>query len=195
MVELYNPYGEWTELYNDLKDRTIRIAGIVPESIVDGPGIRYTIFTQGCKHNCPGCHNPQTHDFNGGEVVTLGYLVDDIVKNFNELTAGITISGGDPIEQAGAVHDLLLMLSIRMPKKVDVVLYTGYTHDQLLSMYIKDTNGHGYYQMTNLLQFISILIDGPFIESERDMSLKFRGSSNQRMLKLRYEGTDYEILE
>lgn len=195
MVELYNPYGEWTDLYNDLKDRTIRIAGIVPESIVDGPGIRYTIFTQGCKHNCPGCHNPQTHDFNGGKVVTLGYLVDDIVKNFNELTAGITISGGDPIEQADAVHDLLLMLSIRMPKKVDVVLYTGYTHEQLLSMYIKDTNGHLSYQMTNLLQFISILIDGPFIESERDMSLKFRGSSNQRMLKLRYEGTDYEILE
>lgn len=106
----------------------IKIAGLVPESIVDGPGIRFTVFTQGCPHHCPGCHNPQTHDFAGGEWKDT----DEIIAQFqqNPLLKGITLSGGDPFVQPAACAELA-----RAAHKAgkDVITYTGYTFEQLLS--------------------------------------------------------------
>ena len=91
-----------------LSNDEIRIAGVVKESIVDGPGIRYTIFTQGCPHHCEGCHNPQTHDFNKGSLVSISKIVEDIKKD--PLLRGVTISGGEPFMQAKKVADLVLQI-------------------------------------------------------------------------------------
>ncbi|WFA09388.1 anaerobic ribonucleoside-triphosphate reductase activating protein [Tissierella sp. Yu-01] len=155
--------------------KTIRVAGLVEESIVDGPGIRLVIFTQGCRHNCPGCHNPQTHDFRGGYEINI----DDILKLLrdNPLLDGITLSGGDPFEQAENCSYLA--------KKVrelgfNVVAYTGYTFENLL---IKK-------KFSKLLENTDILIDGKFDISEKDLTIPFRGSKNQRIIDVKksFEG-------
>lgn len=154
----------------------IRLAGIVRESIVDGPGIRFAIFTQGCMHNCKGCHNPETHDPLGGYESSTEKIIAEIKKN--PLLKGITFSGGDPFLQAKScaiiakeVHALNL----------DVVTYTGYTYEELLEK--SESNS----SWSDLLSETDILIDGPFILEQRDLSLKFRGSCNQRIINLRDE--------
>ncbi len=147
----------------------IKIAGLVPESIVDGPGIRFTVFTQGCPHHCPGCHNPQTHDFAGGEWKDT----DEIIAQFrqNSLLKGITLSGGDPFVQPAACAELA-----RAAHKAgkDVITYTGYTFEQLLSGKVPDAG--------LLLEETDILIDGRFEEEKKSLGLRFRGSSNQRAI-------------
>ncbi len=147
----------------------IKIAGLVPESIVDGPGIRFTVFTQGCPHHCPGCHNPQTHDFAGGEWKDT----DEIIAQFqqNPLLKGITLSGGDPFVQPAACAELA-----RVAHKAgkDVITYTGYTFEQLLSGIVPDAG--------LLLEETDILIDGRFEEEKKSLGLRFRGSSNQRAI-------------
>ncbi len=147
----------------------IKIAGLVPESIVDGPGIRFTVFTQGCPHHCPGCHNPQTHDFAGGEWKDT----DEIIAQFrqNPLLKGITLSGGDPFVQPAACAELA-----RAAHKAgkDVITYTGYTFEQLLSGIVPDAG--------LLLEETDILIDGRFEEEKKSLGLRFRGSSNQRAI-------------
>ena len=147
----------------------IKIAGLVPESIVDGPGIRFTVFTQGCPHHCPGCHNPQTHDFAGGEWKDT----DEIIAQFrqNPLLKGITLSGGDPFVQPAACAELA-----RAAHKAgkDVITYTGYTFEQLLSGKVPDAG--------LLLEETDILIDGRFEEEKKSLGLRFRGSSNQRAI-------------
>lgn len=152
----------------------IRLAGIVRESIVDGPGIRFVIFTQGCMHNCKGCHNPETHDPLGGYESSTEKIISEIKKN--PLLKGITFSGGDPFLQAEScsiiakeVHALNL----------DVVTYTGYTYEKLIEI---AKNDHSW---SNFLSETDILIDGPFILEQRDLSLKFRGSRNQRIINLK----------
>ena len=150
----------------------IRLAGIEEESIVDGPGIRLAIFTQGCYRNCIGCHNPHTHDPNGGKL----YELDTIINLYKEnpLYNGITFSGGEPFLQC-----LPLIYLAKEIKKLNgnVVTYTGYTYKELLEL--KDSS------VNELLSLTDILIDGPFIEELKDMELQFRGSSNQNFLKLR----------
>ncbi len=147
----------------------IKIAGLVPESIVDGPGIRFTVFTQGCPHHCPGCHNPQTHDFAGGEWKDT----DEIIAQFQQspLLKGITLSGGDPFVQPAACAELA-----RAAHKAgkDVITYTGYTFEQLLSGKVPDAG--------LLLEETDILIDGRFEEEKKSLGLRFRGSSNQRAI-------------
>ncbi len=148
----------------------LRIAGTVNDSIVDGPGIRFTIFVQGCPHNCEGCHNPQTHDFNGGTVTTTEELLEKIKGN--PLLDGVTFSGGEPFCHAEALS--LLGKQIKA-LGMNVITYTGYTFEQLFENREKDHWGE-------LLEVTDYLIDGPFILAQKDWEIKFRGSSNQRYI-------------
>ena len=147
----------------------IRIAGTIGESIVDGPGIRYVVFTQGCPHHCPGCHNPQTHSFDGGTIMDIEELISQF-KN-NPLLKGITISGGEPFCQPLAAAELA-RAAHECGK--DVMVYTGYTFEQLLS-------GNVGNAMV-LLEQADILVDDRFEEAKKSLLLKFKGSSNQRIL-------------
>ena len=149
----------------------LRIAGIEPESFVDGPGIRMTIFTQGCNHHCPGCQNPQTHDFNGGHFIEIDEILSMIDEN--PLLDGITFSGGDPMDQAAALVPLAREIKER---GMNLVIFTGYTYERLMEL------SHERPDMFELLTFADILIDGPFILAKKSLELKFRGSSNQRII-------------
>ena len=148
----------------------LRIAGTVNDSIVDGPGIRFTIFTQGCPHNCKGCHNPQTHDFNGGELIDTDALLVKVKEN--PLLDGVTFSGGEPFCQAEALA--LLGKQIKA-LGLNIITYTGYTFEHLIDH--QKENGWG-----ELLKITDFLIDGPFILEQKDWEIKFRGSSNQRYI-------------
>lgn len=149
----------------------LRIADIINDSIVDGPGFRMTVFTQGCPHNCEGCHNPQTHDFNGGRDIEISEIVDKFKKN--PLLSGITLSGGEPFCQPAECA--LLAKEIKALGK-NVISYSGYTFEKLLEKARTDSGTKA------LLESIDILIDGPFILSKKSLALKFRGSSNQRVI-------------
>lgn len=154
------------------KGITLRIAGVVRESVVDGPGLRYVIFAQGCPHRCPGCHNPETWDPAGGYDVAAEELLADITRN--PLLRGVTFSGGEPFLQGGAFAALARALRAR---GYDIVTYTGYVYEDLLVM--DDP------RVKALLAVTDILIDGPFILAEKDLTLPFRGSRNQRIIDLR----------
>ena len=149
----------------------LRIAGIEPESFVDGPGIRMTIFTQGCHHNCPGCQNPQTHDFNGGHFIEIDEILEMIEEN--PLLDGITFSGGDPMDQAAALIPLAREIKER---GMNLVIFTGYTYERLMELAPERP------EMFELLTFADILIDGPFIMAKKSLEIKFRGSTNQRII-------------
>ncbi len=149
----------------------VRIAGTANDSIVDGTGLRFTIFTQGCPHNCEGCHNPQTHAFDDGEVVSTEEIYERIIKN--PLLDGVTFSGGEPFCQAiplarlgERVHELGL----------NIITYTGYTFEYLLE---NSDEINGYLELLNVTDF---LIDGRFEIDKKSYLLKFRGSSNQRYI-------------
>ena len=144
------------------------LSGIVSDSIVDGPGIRTTIFCQGCPHHCEGCHNPETWDFGCGTKVPLEGILE-IVQS-NPLCRGVTFSGGEPFAQAEAFARLAVMLK---EKGYEVASYSGFTFEQLLK---------GNEHQRKLLEAIDVLIDGPYIQSERSLELSFRGSCNQRIL-------------
>lgn len=152
----------------------IRIAGLVEESIVDGPGIRFVVFTQGCPHNCPGCHNPNTHDPNGGYIADIEDVVKKIRKN--KLVQGVTISGGDPFYRPKEVLNLVKRLK---NFNYHVVVYSGYTLEELIE---KAKNND---DIKNLLLHIDMLIDGRFEKDKQDYTLKFRGSSNQRIIDMK----------
>lgn len=148
----------------------LRIAGTVNDSIVDGDGIRFTIFTQGCPHHCEGCHNPQTHDFNGGKIVSTDGLLEKIKQN--PLLDGVTFSGGEPFCQA---HELAVLGRKIKSLGLDVTTYTGYTFEEL---YTNREKNH----WEELLAVTDILIDGRFVPELKDWTIKFRGSSNQRYI-------------
>lgn len=148
----------------------LRISGIANDSIVDGPGIRFTIFTQGCPHHCEGCHNPQTHDPAGGENVEIGELLEKI--RANPLLDGVTFSGGEPFMQAKALAELGREIKVL---GLNIVTYTGFTFEELYSN--REKNGWG-----ELLDVTDYLVDGPFILEKKDWNIKFRGSSNQRYI-------------
>lgn len=147
----------------------LKISGIEPESIVDGKGIRYVIFTQGCPHHCPGCHNPQTHDFAGGIWRDTEDLFIEICKN--PLLKGVTFSGGEPFCQPEPLTELARKVHT---KKLDVTVYTGWTWEELIAK--QDAS------ILELLKQTDVLIDGKFLIEERDLTLAFRGSRNQRIL-------------
>ena len=163
---------------------TIRISGTINDSIVDGPGIRLTIFTQGCPHHCEGCHNPQTHDFNGGEDVTLESLLEKIKGN--PLLDGVTFSGGEPFCQAKQLYELGLEVK---KAGMNIVTYTGYLYEYLT----ENANSDNYYN--ELLSVTDYLVDGPFVLSKRDILLKFKGSSNQRIIDVKKSLAEKKVVE
>ena len=150
---------------------TIRISGVMDESIVDGKGMRYTIFTQGCPHACPGCHNPDTHDFRGGKEVTIQRLLDEILEN--PMLKGVTFSGGEPFCQPAPLAKLAQEIRAAAPK-LDVTIFTGYTWEELQKKQDPDVDA--------LLAQTDVLIDGRFVEEKKDLTLLFRGSTNQRVI-------------
>ncbi len=150
----------------------IRIAGTVDDSIVDGPGCRYTIFTQGCPHHCPGCHNPQSHDFHGGRVVDTSVILKQVYAN--PLLSGITLSGGDPLCQP---EPCLELAQAAHAHGLNVWCYTGYTLEKLMEE--QDP------ARMALLKNIEVLVDGPFILAQRSLELKYCGSRNQRLIDMK----------
>lgn len=162
-----------------------RIANIYNASLVDGEGWRYTIFFQGCNHNCKGCHNPQSHDFNGGIEVTIDELkeqLDNAIKT-NPLIDGITLSGGDPLFQAKDAYEIA---KYAREKELTVWVYTGFTFEQLLDIIKGNYNSYMLQKedINNLLFNIDVLVDGPFILEKRSLHLQYKGSSNQRILDI-----------
>lgn len=153
----------------------IRLAQpIQPDSIVDGEGIRTVIWTQGCSHNCPGCHNPETHSFDKGIIKDIEELKEEISNLRNQ--DGITLSGGDPLFQ---VEQSLEIAKHAHSIKLNVWCYTGFTFEKLIAMSSFNK------KILELLSNIDILIDGPFILNERSLNLKFRGSRNQRIINVK----------
>ena len=154
------------------------------DSIVDGPGLRTVIWTQGCPHLCPGCHNPQTHDMQAGFMMES----EDIVKQIKatKLQKGITLSGGEPFLQAEA-----LVVIAREVKQLgmDVWAYTGFRFDYLINE--KNPN---YKHNIRLLQYVDTLVDGRFIEEKKSVHLLFRGSSNQRIINVQQSLLKQEVI-
>ena len=146
----------------------LNLAGIVGDSIVDGPGIRTTIFSQGCPHHCPGCHNPETWAFGCGTDMDEETILE--IVHSNPLCRGVTFSGGEPFAQAEAFAKLARLLK---DKKYEVACYSGYTFETLLK---------GTQAQKELLNTIDVLIDGPFLMEEKTLEVPFRGSRNQRIL-------------
>lgn len=151
----------------------LRLAGIVPESIVDGPGLRLALFFQGCPHRCPGCHNPETHDPAGGKEVDSVELLARIQEARG--IDGVTFTGGEPFLQAAALAALAAEI---LPLGLDLVLYSGFTLEELL------LRGRSAPPVRSLLRAGRLLIDGRYVQSQRDLTLPFRGSRNQRLLDL-----------
>lgn len=144
--------------------------GFVAESIVDGPGLRCVVFVQGCPHGCPGCHNPATHPFSGGTEISSRQLYQLIRQQ--AMCRGVTFSGGEPFCQAGALLPLAKQLRA---DGYELAAYSGYLFQQLAS---------GQRDQQRLLAQLDILIDGPFVLEQRDLSLRFRGSKNQRIINV-----------
>lgn len=151
----------------------LRIAGIRKDSIVDGPGVRLSVYFQGCSHCCPGCHNPETHDPESGYEITVAELTK-VIDNCLFLD-GVTLSGGEPFEQLPAAAALAREITCR---NLNLVLYSGYKFEQLLAA------SHSDPDTRFLLSSAYLLIDGPYILAEQDFNLAYRGSRNQRLIDL-----------
>lgn len=158
----------------------IRLFGVANDSIVDGPGLRYSVYVQGCSHRCPGCHNPESWDFDGGQITTVDAIIKDIISN--KLVNDVTLSGGDPFDQVAPVAELASELKKR---GYGIWTYSGYTYEQLL------TRAKNEKDVQTILDCSDVLVDGLFIESKKSLELKWKGSSNQRVIdmnKTRQEG-------
>ncbi len=152
----------------------IRLAAdLQTDSIVDGPGLRAVLWTQGCAHHCEGCQNPQTWDFNGGGLVPLEMVYDAIDEL--EYQDGLTISGGDPMFQA---ESCMKIAKYAKNKGLNIWVYTGFTYEEILSLAKKNP------VYLDFLKTIDVLVDGRFIMKERDLNLLFRGSRNQRLIDI-----------
>lgn len=148
----------------------MRIAGVTPCSLVNGEGIRYVVFLQGCAHRCRGCQNPETWDFDGGQEVAPEDIAAQYMKR-THLLDGITLSGGDPFYQQEACVELLKLLS-----GVNVWIYTGFRYEEI--------------QDTRLARMADVIVDGPYMQDRRTETLPYRGSSNQRIIRRVVHGAD-----
>ncbi len=150
----------------------LNVASIKGDSVVDGPGLRFVIFSQGCVHACPGCHNPQSHAFGTGKDTSVNELF--LAVQANKLCKGVTFSGGEPFCQPEPFAVLAKLLS---EHDYEVACYTGFLFEELY-------NSNDKWQM-ELLYNIHILIDGPYVEKRRSLGLRFRGSDNQRIIDVK----------
>jgi anaerobic ribonucleoside-triphosphate reductase activating protein len=155
-------------------DNKIRLAGVIYESLSNGPGLRRVLFSQGCRHKCKGCFNPHTHSFYGGELMDMDDIIEDIINN--PMIRGVTFSGGDPLDQA----DKFAYIAKRIKESgKSVWSYTGYTFEEILSGSRENTS------WDKLLNYVDVLIDGKFDIDKKDEKLKFRGSTNQRIIDIK----------
>ncbi len=161
-----------TELSTECNTK-LRVAGLIEESIVDGPGFRFTIFTQGCPHNCEGCHNPQTHDFKAGKLMEIDDIFDKIKQN--PILSGATFSGGEPFCQP---KELFLLGQKIKSIGQNIFCYTGFTYEELIELGQKNSS------VLDLLGIVDVLVDGKFEKDKKDLTLLYKGSSNQRVIKL-----------
>lgn len=171
----------------------IRLYGTAPDSIVDGPGLRYAVFVQGCSHGCPGCHNPDSHPADGGTLTSIDALMADIRSN--GLIHDVTLSGGDPFEQPEASAEVARRLKA---EGYGLWAYTGYLYEDLLRQVEQGAAAVGAVAADEdaesaaaraaaidaLLATVDVLVDGPFVEARKSLGLKWRGSSNQRLIDL-----------
>lgn len=162
----------------------LQLAGVVRESIVDGPGIRLTVFTQGCPHKCPGCHNPQTHSLKGGYESSVENIIRAVKEN--PLLHGVTLSGGEPFLQAAALARLAKQVHAL---NLNIITYTGYTFEELVAGFSANPS------WKELLEETDILIDGKFILAEKSLMLRFRGSKNQRAIDVKKSLLQGKIIE
>ncbi len=157
----------------------LRVLHVVEGTSVDGPGLRTSIYLAGCSHHCPGCHNPESWDMNGGEERTLDELMDIIAYN----EAPVTFSGGDPLAQAQPLA--LLINRIKQELGYNVWCYTGYTWQQVMQQ----------PQLMAVVRQLDVLVDSPFLMAERDTKLRFRGSRNQRLIDVQATLSQGHIVE
>lgn len=152
----------------------LKVLNIIEGTSVDGPGLRTSIYFAGCHHQCPGCHNPQSWNVDGGTPMTINQIMEVVRENdFN-----VTFSGGDPLFQP--IDELTELAKAIRDAGYSIWCYSGFTYDVL-------TKRH---DLQSLFNYIDVLVDGPFIEAQRDSSLLFRGSSNQRLVDLRRSTPD-----
>ncbi|MDE6490179.1 MAG: anaerobic ribonucleoside-triphosphate reductase activating protein [Muribaculaceae bacterium] len=161
-----------------MEPETLRVLDIIPGTSVDGPGLRTSIYFAGCSHHCPGCHNPQSWDRSGGRAMT----VEEIMAIVEENGFNITLSGGDPLEQP--CSQLLRLIRAAHEAGYTVWCYTGYRYEAAVT----DP------EMKAVIEELDALVDGPFIESMRDTSLRFRGSANQRIIDPAASSLDYPAI-
>ncbi len=155
---------------------------MVQDSIVDGVGLRFTVFTQGCPHHCEGCHNPETHDPTGGSEIAAEEIIRQMLSN--PLTDGVTLSGGEPFYQAG---DCAEIAQAAKNAGLNVWTYTGFTFEALIRS--ADPN------ILRLLSLTDVLVDGPFVLPQRSLNIKWRGSTNQRLLDVRRSLAEKKAIE
>lgn len=158
----------------------MRYAGINYNDMTAAPGVSVSFFTQGCPHHCKGCHNPETWDFNGGKEFTfdtLNKIVEGLVAN--GITRSLAIMGGEPLCENNAFLTLLIVKTVkeRLPE-VKIYIWSGYTYDELI-------NHHNDPHIKSILKYADYLIDGPYIQELRDITLPMRGSSNQNIIDLK----------
>lgn len=166
----------------------LRVAGITKDSIVDGPGLRYVVFVQGCYHKCEGCHNPQTHDPQGGISMDIDKIYEEFIGNTTY--SGITFSGGEPFLQADALADLAIKINHSGFHELDIICYTGYTYEQ-----IKQGIDEGVMSYMRLLYNIDYLIDGKFDKDKASLDCKWRGSTNQRIIDVKASIKQNKVVE
>ena len=152
---------------------SLRVAGLVRESIVDGPGLRCTVFVQGCPLACVGCHNPATWDSAGGTVMTVDQIAQTVLTN--PLLSGLTLSGGEPTAQAAGCAELA---DLAKKRGLTVWSYSGYRVENLLRRSENDND------LARLLSLLDVLVDGPFVLAKRNLQLPWRGSNNQRLVDM-----------
>lgn len=160
----------------------LRLGGFEKESFTDGVGIRYTVFTQGCKHNCSGCHNTQTHSFTGGSLYDINDIIDDIKEH--DYLDGVTLSGGDPLFQAKECAELAKR--IKEETSLNIWCYTGFRIEDLMAS--RDTDVH------KLLKYVDVMVDGKFELENKDLRLRFRGSSNQRIIDVKKSTEENKVV-
>ena len=158
----------------------VKFAAINKNDFINGEGVCVSLWVQGCPHHCKGCHNPEQWDFNGGNEIDIDILINEILLAIeaNGIQRNFSILGGEPMAQRNISNTLYILEQIKKHfPNIKIYVWTGYTIEELLSLYNKE-----------ILQNIDVLIDGRFILEERDITLKLRGSKNQRIL---YKGTDF----
>ena len=165
------PKEQKKKIVLNMESTKIRLYGVVHDSIVDGPGLRYTLFTQGCLHHCPGCHNPQSWDINGGYEEDIETIVADILSN--PLLDGITLSGGEPFLQVKPLK--ILVSQIKAQTSLHIMIYSGYVYEDILKL---------GQDAIDLLSLCDTLVDGRFVLSLRSLELIYKGSSNQRIIDI-----------